>query len=362
TVWVVGNALANGIIELKEEQRVWGGIMGLVSLGMPIWVVGKWNGGWLGLLLTVLVILGVGLSVKLPWRIVLVGVSVGTTYGLVALSPVSKFALGRYWKGDDFPLLEEARKISSVLQNQRRNGEGLKFWYREEGSGDLRMLQSFFLHEFTKWKGEGGRNLNFPFDEEVSRKAILQSCVNWLILLSTNLEELKMGMQFLEERGVEFQKVAEGGREGIPYWVILNLEKSWKRFSEVLMRIPATKEGKWWVGGGGNSRMLDGKLWVKTSPKKLKVSANLELPIFRNPQIAEISLRVAKGLVRVEVGSENPNLETRAKIAVLRTAESVRVKLPADRENFHLLIRNYLPSGASSEVILEEVLVRGEGG
>ena len=99
--------------------------------------------------LVVVAIAGVTL-LRSEWRGIAVALVLTTANSLIAVTPSFDIALGKYWKADDTNLLEIGQKLIKKLPKASEDPSILRFWYKDEEGSNERMIQSFYLHHFTK--------------------------------------------------------------------------------------------------------------------------------------------------------------------------------------------------------------------
>jgi len=273
---------------------------------------------------------------------------------LIALPPAGKVALGHYWKGDDRPVLEMAMQLRDHLREVRRPGEVLRFWYYDEAN-DLRMVQSLFLHEFTKWKLPDGRALNFPEDPQISRDLLLRGGVKHLVLLSLDEQELTQAAAVLESRGVSLgiarPRTLEFGGQQIqtlhfvlpePFGdLVREVAPSWKKHHRAhWKRTPEFTE-------------------IGTRPKKWAKDAWMDVGDVETGQIVELSLRVLRGHILVDLVPDRDEDGSGYPFVISSSPDPWKVFLTVDAEakDRVIRVRNFSQDGVSSLVHLHKVRV-----
>lgn len=183
-------ALLAPVFFVKCQAKEW-----LVS-GMPWCIV---------LSVIILGLLMIMILHRMPWRlygiaILLVGIS-----WLVSSTPTSSLSLGNYWKPDDLPFLHTGQKLGSVLPKAKGDPEILRFWYLDSDHDSLRMVQAFYLHNFTKLQRDDYSFI--PFSElSLEDVATIQSSgVRHLILLGKTSEQIELGLSYLRKASVRFE-------------------------------------------------------------------------------------------------------------------------------------------------------------
>ncbi|MEN9469220.1 MAG: hypothetical protein RL630_953 [Verrucomicrobiota bacterium] len=145
----------------------------------------------------------------LVWRRTTLPVSICVALAslTVALAPSSKLALGNYWKSDDLPLLTMAGQLSKALPKYQADPGKLAFWYDDSSGDDLRMLQSFYLHEFTKLRRADGGGLEFSPTAPLDKNSILHPGLRHVVVLGASSESVDPAVQKLREIGVPIRGI-----------------------------------------------------------------------------------------------------------------------------------------------------------
>ncbi len=130
---------------------------------------------------------------------------------VLSAAPSQRLALGHYWNGDDFALLQLAEKLQSLVPTSAGTGGYTAFWYDDAMPSDLRMLQSLHLHDFSKLRGAGGRILPPGRMRPEDAAAIRARGVQRVVLLGQDPDALEINRTALARSGLawEFGPVTE---------------------------------------------------------------------------------------------------------------------------------------------------------
>lgn len=272
----------------------------------------------------------------------------------VALAPASKLALGNYWKSDDLPLLVMAGQLSKALPKCQDDPGKLVFWYDDSKGDDLRMLQSFYLHEFTKLKTPDGGNLHFAPRSPLDENSILRAGVRHVAVLGFSAESIEPMVQTLRNSGVPLQGITpiplhSGGRTLHATLVSFDppeiqekstLEPQWRLFRRAKM---AKK--------GTSARILE------TSPKKGRLDAALPVPPLAAGEAVLLRIRAMEGAALVGLATnDSVPLDGGAKyVSSTKFPQEILLFPPKPGEPCSLQIRNSAPRGVRSKILIKEV-------
>jgi hypothetical protein len=286
-------------------------------------------------------------------RSFLVALGISVAMGLTAIAPTSRLALGNYWKGDDLPVLSAARELAAILPRHQQKPSPVFFWYDDKVGTDLRMIQSFRLHEFTKWKDADGAYVPFP-DPEGGGSVSWHGGAGDLVVLANSKKELRTALDRLQasdrlpEAAQQFQ-IPEASP--IAYGALLSFgEPRWREVSSLLDRLEYHRKAK---------VSESDRLEFVTGPRKWNRDVIVPLPELSEGQALRLVLRVLKGALAVDMaaGDQNaagdqPLIVSRANIPVEIFLEPSKAAVP-DR----LRIRNASPHGVRSRARIVDISV-----
>lgn len=286
-------------------------------------------------------------------RSFLVALGISVAMGLTAIAPTSRLALGNYWKGDDLTVLSAAKELAAILPRHQEKPSPVFFWYDDKDGSDLRMLQSFHLHEFTKWKDADGLYVPFP-DPEGGKSVSWHGGAGDLVVLAKSKNELRTALDRLQksdrlpEAARQFQIPAASP---IAYGALLSFgEPRWREVSSLLDRFEYHRKTK--VSESNRLEFI-------TGPRKWNRDVIVPLPELSEGQALRVVLQVQKGALGVDMaeGDQNasgglPHLVSRANMPVEIFLEPTMGAVP-DR----LRIRNASPHGVRSRARIVDISV-----
>jgi hypothetical protein len=268
----------------------------------------------------------------------------------VSLAPSSKLSLGHYWKSDDLPLLTMAGQLSKALPTYQADPGKLAFWYDDSRGDDLRMLQSFYLHEFTKLKGPDGGGLEFSPTAPLDKKSILHAGVKHVVVLGASSDSVEPAVQRLREVGIPVRGIdpipLQAGGQALHATLVSfdppafeeksSLDPDWKLHRRAQLLSPAT---------------------IQTSLKKGNLDAALPVPPLSAGEAVCIKLRVLEGAVRIGlVANESVPLADDALLVSATTfPHEILLFPPNPDEPSSLQIRNAAPRGVRSKILVEQI-------
>jgi hypothetical protein len=320
------------------------------ALLLPVFAV-AWNpsGGMVAIGAAILL---ATIPAFLVWRRTTLPVSICVALAslTVALAPTSKLALGNYWKSDDLSLLTMAGQLSKALPKYQADPGKLAFWYDDSKGDDLRMLQSFYLHEFTKLRGPDGGGLEFSPTAPLDKKSILQAGVRHVVVLGASSESVESAVQKLREIGIPIR-----GIKPIPL-------QAWGQTLHatlVSFDLPAFEEKSSLDPGWKLHRRakLVARATIRSSPKKGNLDAALPIPPLSAGEAVCIKLRVLEGAVRIGLApNESAALEADALLVSPTTSpQEILLFPPKPGEPSSLQIRNAGPRGVRSKIRFQQI-------
>ena len=288
----------------------------------------------------------------LVWRRTTLPVSICVALAslTVALAPTSKLALGNYWKSDDLSLLTMAGQLSKALPKYQADPGKLAFWYDDSKGDDLRMLQSFYLHEFTKLRGPDGGGLEFSPTAPLDKKSILQAGLRHVVVLGASSESVEPAVQKLREVGIPVREIKPiplqaGGQV---------LHATLVSFDPPAFEEKSSLDSDWKLH---RRAKLISRAIIQTSPKKGNLDAALPIPPLSDGEALYIKLRVLEGAVRIGLApNESAALEADALLVSPTTSpQEILLFPPNPGEPSSLQIRNAAPRGVRSKIRFQQI-------
>lgn len=286
-------------------------------------------------------------------HIAILGVLASTL--LVAGSSSSWMAMGNYWKSDDRALLKLAEKWVALIPKNATDPTALRFWYPDNPNDqDAKMLQSLFLHDFTRLRNEAGEIVPFgPLSSDAVR-LIQKEDIRHIILLGKDPDVVEQGLRWIQETGLPIRSVRKE---------TLKARGESMEVVQVIFEAPelvesrAEKFGEVFAHKNARAQVLSEGLEVITAPTKWSFDAWIEIPTVEEGEAVRVRFEVMKGQILLGLATD-------------RNAESVLVErkfssTPGEAETIfssdfskgarYLFVRNFLPNGARSEVILRSM-------
>ena len=320
------------------------------ALLLPVFAV-AWNPA-IGMAAMAAVIFLACLPALLVWRrsTASVAISLAMASLAVALAPSSKLALGNYWKSDDLPLLTMVGQLSKALPKYQADPGKLAFWYDDLRGDDLRMLQSFYLHEFTKLRGPYGGGLEFSPTAPLDKKSILHAGVKHVVVLGASSDSVEPAVQRLRKlgipvRGIDPIPLQAGGQA---------LHATLVSFDPPAFEEKSSLDPDWKLH---RRAQLLSRTTIQTSLKKGNLDAALPAPQLSAGEAVCIKLRVLEGAVRIGLAAnEADSLRDDALLVSVTTFPHEILPFPPNPdEPSSLQIRNAAPRGVRSKILVEQV-------
>lgn len=320
------------------------------ALLLPVFAV-AWNPA-MGMAAMAAVIFLACLPALLVWRrsTASVAISLAMASLAVLLAPSSKLALGNYWKSDDLPLLTMAGQLSKALPKYQADPGKLAFWYDDSRGDDLRMLQSFYLHEFTKLRGSDRGGLEFSPTAPLDKKSILHAGVKHVVVLGASSDSVERAVQRLREvgipvRGINPIPLQAGGQA---------LHATLVSFDPPAFEEKSSLDPDWKLH---RRAQLLSRTTIQTSLKKGNLDAALPVPPLSAGEAVCIKLRVLEGAVRIGLaGNESDSLRDDALLVSATTfPHEILLFPPNPDEPSSLQIRNAAPRGVRSKILVEQI-------
>jgi hypothetical protein len=291
------------------------------------------------------------------FRFLLAVVCLAASGLLVAGSASSWLAMGHYWKADDRPLLKIAEKWIGLLPRNATDPSALRFWYPDHPNDqDAKMLQSFFLHDFTRLRDQNGKVVPFgPLAPETVR-LLQKEDVRHLVILDKDPEVLRRGVEWIREtnlpvKSVRMEKISARGQT--------------MHTAQIVLAPPAFVGGETLPFGAviahknAHVRLLAEGVEVTSAPTKWGFDAFLEIPPIPTGSAVRVRFEVLNGqiLLGLATGTSSQDVIVERKFSTTpREIESV-FSSDFTLGARYLFVRSFLPNGARSKVLIRNIEV-----
>lgn len=368
-VFAAGAAAADTVTRLATGQRAFGVVLVLV-LALPsiaaAWL--PWSAA--GVVLWGAVIGGVIVAAFLVRPAVSAAITVCILGIALNLTHHSRF-FGQFF-GDyavrnpnEHEVVRASRELFDMLPSAQESDEIVRSWYADETASELRTLQAFWLHAFSKLEGEPHVPAPYPALESKHAEFVRGSGVRWVVVLDNDAERIRLATERLLSTGLtgEVRKVGEFAQLDRPiHYAVVALDvPAGSPERSVSLGRPIVFEGATW------SASPHGDL-LRTSRERWMYEAQWALPDEIDPAtIRGVRVRgtLQSGRIMVCVlgrtGSDRPRYVPIAKAEVWRSAGEFErtLMLSTDERNRHpparIAIQNIQPAGAESVLLLKEI-------
>lgn len=291
-----GQAISAGSNQFRWHETFVSAVLGLAFL-LPVflerWSAGHLSALWVSVVLFVC-LLGLGFWRKPFIMFWIYPVLFFIMSWLVAKAPTSSLALGRYWKSDDIGVLGVGRQLGEILPKAREDAGILKFWFDDPGEGDLRMVQSLYLHNFTRLQREDWSAVSYSELTPEDARLIRSSGVRHLVLLGLKPEEITTGVNYLKNAGIDFEE-----------WNRIKLTDRDENLEVLHLFLPQPEVVEQQSLSLSEIRLQNGATLTRTQTGwriqseaiKWHVDAYLPIPEFKPGQGVRVIFRVEKGAV-----------------------------------------------------------------
>jgi hypothetical protein len=160
------------------------------------------------IIISLVVVATAGLILQRPeWRGIAVALLLTMANSLVAVTPSFDFALGKYWKADDTNLLKIAEELIKKLPKASEDPSILGFWYKGEEGSNERMIQSFYLHHFTKLLDRNRVPIPFGLISDEQARDIAAGGIRHIVLIDHDPTVINQGIQYATDAGLSIDSV-----------------------------------------------------------------------------------------------------------------------------------------------------------
>lgn len=326
----------------------------LAAILLPVFSVG-WNfsASLTGILATVLIALLPACITQTPRFIMAATCFFAATFA-ISIAPSSHWALGNYWKTDDFPILTMAQQLSKALPSYQDSPQGLAFWYDDEKPTDLRMLQFFYLHEFSKFKDESGANIPFPPKGNVTQQTLQTTGIRTLVILGNTQAEVELGLNCLKTATIRIDHIEQlrlQSKDRTIFTAIVTLATPAFSSSQ-----PVANE--WQIFRKAKQQRLESgafaleSYWIKGNP-----DAWLALPAMEEGEFLTIRLQVKRGFFQLEFAESFESQAPGISHLIAKTDIPIEIIVTPPRTTpMHgIRLKNFAPNGVRSKVEVLEV-------
>jgi len=141
------------------------------------------------------------------WRGIAVALILTLSNSLIAVTPSFDFALGKYWKADDTSLLEIGQELIKRLPQAGEDPSILRFWYKDKEGSNEKMIQSFYLHHFTKLRGRNRVNIPFGAISDEQARDVGSGGIRHIVILDHDPAVIDQGIQYMTDAGLTVDSV-----------------------------------------------------------------------------------------------------------------------------------------------------------
>jgi len=330
----------------------------LAAVVLPPLFIKYLPGGWFwfGLAPVSMVLafaLGFFLSAK-SWRTGLVAAMFALAAAFVSGANSSRLALGNYWKGDDIGLLAIGQKLTQSLPKYQDDPNGLVFWYPNKDGTDSKMLQSLFLHNFTRFQNSAEDFVPFGPLGADALETLRKRGTRHLVVLDSDPATINKGIGWLKEAGLEF--------DGVRFFSI-------KEKKDVVHVGHVTLAGSNFSSGRplsfelaeiqkrASAAKLSNGVKILTAPVKWNFDGFLGIPDLPDDESLRLVFEVAKGQVYLCLfKNQKPEGEICSRQFSAKSSEIETIFTPELLKGAkYLCIRNAAPNSVRSEWILRKI-------
>lgn len=249
---------------------------------------------------------------------------------------------------------EMALELARVLPPAKVDGRVLKFWYDDSLPGSVRTLQSSQLHRFSMLLDSRGHALTFPNSEELS-VTILYQGVEVIMLLDEDEGRLNEASKFLQSLLSNWMLVSKGVLQSKGKTIFYHIVEDDQRYNV--------------YGAGGNALKwictpdaaminlgLEDRL-LRSSRRRWMVEAFAEIPEFSADSNLKFEGRVICGRFDLMVLDAEDQILAVVPLWPTIHPLSRSLKVPGGRKNLRLALRNTMPKGSTSEIIIQKTSI-----
>lgn len=299
-----------------------------------------------------------GLLILKNWRGTAICVGLAASAVLTTAANSSWLAAGNYWKSDDLPLLDIAGQLSKALPDSAEGHGGVRFWSSQAPDNDAKMLQSFYLHDFLRLRDADNVPLEFGPVSDGQKEALLESLerngVNSIVVLDKNAENISQAGGWLRDAGVPQADLrTEVLRSGDTVMHLGIYDVASQPF--VGREIPREE----WICEPGHDRAVcehtQAGLLVVTPRWKWGFGAFLKLPEAAREGSIRVRFRVLQGQIFIGLAKQADGDSIVADQIFSASEREQEVVFPATfvAQASYLFVRNFLPNGGRSRVLIE---------
>jgi len=288
------------------------------------------------------------------WRGIAVALMLTISNSLIAVTPSFDIALGKYWKADEIHLLKLGQELIKNLPKASEDPSILRFWYKDENDSHERMIQSFYLHHFTKLMDRNRVTIPFGIISDKQAKDVVSGGIRHIVILDHDPAVIDEGIHYIRDAGFTIDTInkfyLQEGAEKIKVAHIKIKPKTLKNernisFDSILSNqsIIATK--------------VDHGISV-TIPKIKWAYTFIPLPPLKAGEGVSITFQVTNG--RVELGLSEDNQATGSSSEQEYASSNhvfETVLIPDNEHQKYLGIRNVFVDGEKPIITIESIKV-----
>ena len=273
---------------------------------------------------------------------------------LIAVTPSFDIALGKYWKADDINLLKIGQELIKKLPKASEDPSILRFWYKDEDDSNERMIQSFYLHHFTKLMDRNRVTIPFGLISDEQAKDVVSGGIRHIVILDHDPAVIDQGIQYITDAGFTVDSVnkfyLQEGAEKINVAHIKIKPKSLK--NERNISLDSILSNKSIIASKADHG-------ISVSIPEIKWSYTfIPLPPLKVGEGVSITFQVTKG--RVELGLSEDNQATGSSSEQEYASSShvfETVLIPDNDHEKYLAIRNVFVDGEKPIITIENIKV-----
>ncbi len=311
--------------------------------------------------LVVVTIAGV-ILLSSEWRGIAVALMLTMANSLIAVTPSFDIALGKYWKADDTNLFKIGQELIKKLPKASEDPSILRFWYKDEVDSSERMIQSFYLHNFTKLTDRNGASIPFGSISDEQAKDVASGGIRHLVILDRDSAVINQGIQYIADAGITIDSVnkfyLQAGTEKINVAHIKIKPKFLKDGRNIpLDSILLNKI----VIASQNSSVIASKVdrGISVSTPNAKWSyVFIPIPPLKQGEGISITFQVTKGRINLGLSEDNQATGSYSEQEYASSSHLFEtVLIPDNDRKKYLTIRNVFVDGAKSIITIENIKV-----
>jgi len=311
--------------------------------------------------LVVVTIAGVTL-LSSEWRGIAVALVLTTANSLIAVTPSFDIALGKYWKADDTNLFRIGQELIKKLPKASEDPSILRFWYKDEVGSNERMIQSLYLHHFTKLMDKNRVTIPFGLISDRQAKDVASGGIRHIVILDHDSVVIDQGIQYITDAGLIVDSVnkfyLQAGAEKINVAHIKIKPQALKNERKISLDTILLNE---LILASKNNSVRASKLdhGISVSTPEAKWSyVFIPLPPLKEGEGVSLTFQVTKGRIKLGLSEDNqatgsyPEQEYASSSHMFET-----VLMPDNAHKKYLALTNVFVEGEESSITIENIKV-----